>query len=118
MVDERRMFGDSAETLAAQMLRRKGMVILARQYRTRLGEIDLIARDGNEIVFVEVKARRGLTYGYPEEAVTSAKIHRISSAGLIYLREKRWEAQPYRVDVIAIEYAFDPPKVTHIVAVG
>lgn len=118
MPDARRIFGDDAEALAAQFLRRAGMSILARQYRTRLGEIDLIVQDGREIVFVEVKARHSMTYGYPEEAVTATKIHRISSAGLWYLREKGWEDRSYRVDVIAIEYYESSPKITHIKGVG
>lgn len=118
MVDARRTFGDDAEALAGQYLRRLGMTILARQYRCRFGEIDLIARDGNEIVFVEVKARHTMTYGYPEEAVTATKIHRVSTSGLLYLREKAWEHLPYRVDVIAIEFHEQPPKITHIRSVG
>lgn len=118
MPDARRIFGDSAEALAARHLEAKGMRVLARQFRTRYGEIDLIAKDGDEIVFVEVKARTTHDFGYPEEAVTSAKLEKIFRCGAIYLRDKRQEDCSHRVDVVAIEYDRDPPRVTHLVGVG
>lgn len=118
MPDVRRIFGDKGEDLAASVLKKKGMKILERQYKTRYGEIDLIARDGSEIVFVEVKARRTSEFGYPEESVTQAKLQKIASVGAQYLAEKKKEHDPFRIDVIAIEFDHDPPKVTHLIGVG
>jgi putative endonuclease len=114
MVDDRRRFGDGAEDLAARFLESKGYKILARQYRNQFGEIDLIASWGAEIVFVEVKARHDATYGFPEEAVTGSKLKKIEHGGEQWLREQHLEDRPYRIDVVAIEYQFDPPRLTHI----
>ena len=69
-MDPRRLFGNKAEKLAERYLKKKGYKILDRQFVTRYGEIDLVAREGDEIVFVEVKARRSTAFGYPEESVT------------------------------------------------
>lgn len=118
MKDVRKIFGDAAENCAADFLVKVGMRILARQYRTVFGEIDLIAQDGNEIVFVEVKARQTDEYGYPEEAVTPSKLRKIANAGLAYLRAEKKHDAPYRIDVVAIEYTVDPPRVTHIISVS
>lgn len=118
MVDPRRTFGNDAEALAASYLTGKGMRILATQFRTRMGEIDLIAEDGSEIVFVEVKARRSRAFGYPEESVTPKKIEKIAAAGEVYLRKTAQEHRPFRIDVVAIEGNFRPPRLLHIRAVG
>ncbi len=118
MKDVRKIFGDAAENLAAEYLVRHGMRIIARQFRTVFGEIDLIAMEGDEIVFVEVKARQTDEYGYPEAAVTPSKLRKIANAGLMYLREEHKEDVPYRIDVVAIEYYIDPPRVTHLRAVS
>lgn len=118
MTDARKIFGDNAEALAARHLIAKGMRILARQFRTRYGEIDLIAEDGSEIVFVEVKARKTNDFGYPEESVTAAKLKKIARCAAMYLRQQRLDDQPHRVDVVAIEYAIDPPRITHLVGVS
>lgn len=118
MPDFRRIFGDSGEDLAARFLKKKKLKILARQYKTKIGEIDLIAKEGDEIVFVEVKARRSLEFGYPEEAVTAIKIEKIHRVGLEYLKEKKLSRVEYRIDVIAIEFENNVPKITHIENVG
>ncbi|MFH1631900.1 MAG: YraN family protein [bacterium] len=116
MIDDRRKFGDKAEDLAAKMLEEKGFKILERQFKTNIGEVDLIARDGNEIVFVEVKARHGVDYGYPEESVTTAKLKKIITVGEQYLSVNDLKRVPYRVDVVAIVY--DPFEVVHLEGVG
>ena len=118
MPDARRTFGDNAEALAARHLEGKGMKMLARQFRTRYGEIDLIAKDGDEVVFVEVKARKTNDFGYPEESVTTSKLQKIMHCAEIYLRQHKWDDRPHRVDVVAIEYGMNPPRVTHLVGVG
>ena len=76
-------FGDRGERAAARHLRRRGLRILGRNYRTALGEIDLIARDGDTLAFVEVKTRRR---GEPAEAVTPEKQRRITLASLHFLK--------------------------------
>src|SRR5271168_5306249 len=78
-----RWLGDRGEREAARFLRRKGLRILTRGYRTNQGEVDLIARDGNVVVFVEVKSRRE---GVPAEAVTLEKQRRLTLAALHFLR--------------------------------
>lgn len=118
MIDLRRIFGNQAEDLAARFLKKKKLKILERQYKTKIGEIDLIAADGDEIVFVEVKARRSSEFGYPEEAVTPTKIEKIHRVGLQYLKEKGLSRSSYRIDVIAIENNNGNQKITHIEGVG
>jgi putative endonuclease len=113
-MDPRRVFGNRAEKLAEQFLKNTGMNIVARQYKTKIGEIDLIARDGDEIVFVEVKARRSSTFGYPEESVTQAKLKKITLVSQQYLKDKQIEDILYRIDVIAIEMRQGSPVITHI----
>jgi len=114
VVDVRRIFGNSSEELAANYLIDLGYKIIERQYSNKLGEIDLIAMDGREVVFVEVKARKTAEFGYPEEAVTPSKLRKIGNTGLVYLRREGLESADYRIDVIAIEFYVDPPKVTHL----
>lgn len=89
------------------------MTILASQYKKSFGEIDLIAQDGDEVVFVEVKARATQTFGYPEDSVTPQKVGHILRVAQSYLTEQKIEG-PWRIDVLAIEYDQDPPKVTHL----
>ncbi|MFA6522399.1 MAG: YraN family protein [Patescibacteria group bacterium] len=117
MKTPRRVFGDRGELLAERELRKKGLQILERQYQTKGGEIDLIAKDGNEIVFVEVKTRQTHTFGYPEEAVTNRKIRALMRAVEFYLREHHLEETPWRMDVVAIEWG-DPPHVEIIEGIG
>ncbi len=94
-----RLLGDRGERAAARFLRRRGLRVLHRGYRTRLGEIDLIARDGETLVFVEVKARR---QGVPAEAVTPEKQRRITLAALHFLRKYGLLDSRSRFDVVAI----------------
>ena len=102
-MDPRRLFGNSAEKKAEQFLKQRGYAILARQFSTRYGEIDLVAQDGDEIVFIEVKARRSNTFGHPEESVTQQKLQKIAMAGEIFLQKKQLVHYTYRIEVIAID---------------
>lgn len=90
------------ESLAAKHLKARGYEILAQNYRARRGEIDLIARDGEFIVFVEVKTRRSLKFGLPQAAVTLQKQRQISKVALAYLQSRNLLDAPCRFDVIAI----------------
>ena len=115
MVDARRIFGNAAEHDAAAFLKSKGMTILERQYRNRFGEVDIIAKDGEEYVMVEVKARNNHDFGYPEESVTASKLRKIAIVAQYYMESRPHIA--WRIDVVAIEYDHAPPKITHIVGV-
>jgi len=114
MLDPRKQLGNTAEAVAATYLKEKGYRVLARQFRKTFGEIDLVCQDGNEVVFVEVKARASSDYGYPEEAVTEKKIGHLVQVGEAYLAQKHLEELPWRIDVVSVEYKTSPPTVTHI----
>ncbi len=111
------MFGNQGEAIAEAFLRKKGYEILARQFRVRAGEIDLVAQEGDEVVFVEVKTRRSLAAGHPEESVHMGKLHRMALAAEAFLTQKKWEAKPYRFDVIAITVQNGIEEIRHIVGV-
>ncbi len=95
--------GASGERLAAAALERDGYALLARNWRCAYGEIDLVAEESAELVFVEVKARRGVRMGSPEEAVTPAKQRKLLASAQTYLAERGEEQRAYRFDVVAIE---------------
>jgi putative endonuclease len=101
-VFDRILLGKSGEDLACRELRRWGYEILARRYRTRVGELDIVARDGPTIVFIEVKTRRTAAYGAPGEAVGAQKQHRIWLMATDYLLRRGWHDRPCRFDVVAI----------------
>jgi putative endonuclease len=90
------------ESLAVKHLKARGCEILAQNYRARRGEIDLIVRDGEFTVFVEVKTRRSLKFGLPQAAVTLQKQRQISKVALAYLQAQNLLDAPCRFDVIAI----------------
>jgi putative endonuclease len=100
----RKNFGDSAERLAAHHLEQNGYRILARNVRTRYGEIDLVAEDSDGIAFVEVKARRGRGSGAPEEALTPRKQLKLVQLGDAFIAENQVYAnRAWRIDVVAVE---------------
>ncbi|HBR80810.1 MAG: hypothetical protein UX09_C0031G0004 [Candidatus Uhrbacteria bacterium GW2011_GWE2_45_35] len=101
-MDPRRKFGNLCEAAAARFLEDKGYKILARQFYTRVGEIDLVAEIGEELVFVEVKARRNIKFGFPEEAVGRGKIKKMLAAADIYMSQNKIFERPFRLDIIAI----------------
>lgn len=98
-------FGDLGERTAARYLRRHGYRILHRQMRNRFGEIDLIAAEGDTIVFVEVKTRRSANQGAPFEAVGLAKQEKLTKAALAWLKRNRLLERRYRFDVVSIVWA-------------
>jgi putative endonuclease len=89
--------------LAERTLRGRGYQIVARNWHCRYGELDLIAEEGGELVFVEVKTRRGTALGLPEEALTPSKRLRLLAAAQQYLLEQETPERAYRFDVVAIE---------------
>ena len=105
-------FGNFGEDLACRELETRGYEILARRYRRRGGEIDIIARDGRTTVFIEVKAREGRDFGEPVEAVTPWKRRRISRIALEYLARHHLDESPCRFDVVAVHLESDRPVVS------
>jgi len=100
----RKTFGASAERVAALHLEQHGYRILARNVRTRYGEIDLIAEDADGIAFVEVKARRGRAYGAPEEALTPRKqLKLVQLADAFIAAHEMFSDKAWRIDVVALE---------------
>lgn len=94
--------GERGEDLARRFLRGKGYRVLARNYRCPFGEIDLIARDGGTVVFVEIKGRSSERYGSPLGAVTSAKQRRLALAARHYLASCSMNLARTRFDVVGI----------------
>lgn len=108
-----RLLGDRGERVAAKFLKRKGYRILARQSRSRIGEIDLIAQDGEVIVFVEVKTRSSANAGHPAEAITFTKRKQLTRAALAWLKRRRLFEHHSRFDVIAITWEDREPVIEH-----
>jgi putative endonuclease len=106
-----RQLGDEGEDLAAAALKKQGYKILARNYVTPLGEIDLVARQGKTVVIVEVKTRKSLRFGSPQESVSLAKQKRLRHLADYYLKDKRLSGSPVRFDVVAVTLAGDVPQV-------
>jgi len=106
--------GIEGEEEAAALLRKNGYRIIARNYKTRLGEIDIIAYDNDTLCFIEVKTRNSARFGLPEEAVSAAKQRQISKAALCFIKEKDFLDRKARFDVVSISYAQLPPKLNLI----
>lgn len=98
-----RAIGERGEKQAADFLMRLGYVVLARNFHAVGGEVDLVCRDGDEIVFVEVKLRHSNMYGSALEAATPRKLARVLTAGIVWLEKNHLENADYRVDVVAID---------------
>ena len=94
--------GDYGEAAAAVFLTHHGCRVLARNWRCRHGEIDLIAMDGEELVFVEVKTRSGLGYGHPFEAITQSKRARLRKLAGTWLEETGISVASMRIDAVAV----------------
>ncbi|HJV33366.1 MAG TPA: YraN family protein [Patescibacteria group bacterium] len=110
-----RKFGDEGEDAAAAFLARRGFRVLARNVRVpRVGELDLIALDGDELVFVEVKTRRDRSFGPPEEAVTPAKLRTIAACAEAWRNGRGWTDRPWRVDVVAVDASGRSPDIRHL----
>lgn len=102
MTREKKNKGDRGEARAAEFLRGQGYRILERNYRCPLGEVDLIARDGETVVFIEVKMRSSDRFGSPQEAIGPRKQRRMTAIALYYLKAKEWLKAPARFDVAAV----------------
>ncbi|MBZ4643608.1 MAG: putative endonuclease [Deferribacteres bacterium] len=93
--------GRKGEDLALEYLEKNGFVIIEKNFRSRFGEIDLIVKDGQTIVFVEVKYRLSENYGSPKEAVTNEKIKKIIRTAQYFITKNNFNSL-YRFDVVSI----------------
>ena len=109
--DRRQTLGELGENLACEELRRRGYAILERRYRTRYGEIDIVARHGDVLVFVEVKARVGDAFGSGAEAVTEYKQRRVARMAADFLARRRLHDRPCRFDVVSVAVGQGVPRV-------
>lgn len=115
MPSPRSKLGTQGEAIAAAHLESHGMRIVDRNIRSRYGEVDLVAQDGDTLVFVEVKARRNGAFGIPEESVTERKRERLAKTAQIYLQQRKIEQSAWRIDVVAITLQRDGPAlINHI----
>ena len=111
MSDTRQALGRKSEALAAKHLKKAGYKIVTKNYRTKLGEIDIIAKDRGTLVFVEVKARQSARYGTPKAAVTQTKQRKISMVALAYLKATHQMQTAARFDVVSIDYSEGRPVI-------
>ena len=102
MTKERQAVGAYGERLASQFLESEGLVVLERNWRCREGEIDLILRDGDDVVFCEVKTRRSLIFGTPAEAVGWAKVRRLRRLAAQWLAQSSQHPREIRFDVVSV----------------
>lgn len=105
--------GGGGEDLACEHLARRGLRVLARNYRCRAGEIDVVAADGATIVFVEVKERGSDSHGTAVEAVTPAKRQRVVRAARHWAARHGAQGGSFRFDVVSIDWGPEGPRVRH-----
>ncbi len=116
MSKNRISLGKQGEDLATEFLQKKGLTIIIRNYRQKFGEIDIIARDQETLVFIEVKTRKSLLFGQPFEAVNKKKQAQISMLALDYMTRNKLSDQAARFDVISIVMDTpNAPKIEHLV---
>ena len=101
MIDKKEL-GKKGEELALQFLKKRGYRIIGRNYVCKMGEMDIIAKEKDTLVFVEVKARTSTTFGPPQLAVNPSKQRQLSKVALNFLKEKHLEDVKARFDVVAI----------------
>jgi putative endonuclease len=102
MTNERQAVGAYGERVAEKHLTAQGLVVLARNWRCAAGEVDLILRDGPDVVFCEVKTRRTTTYGTPAEAIGPAKVARLRRLAMNWLAQTGLHPRELRFDVVAV----------------
>ena len=102
MTTPRGRLGQWGESHARRYLEGKGYTVSATNYRCRWGEVDIVARHGEEIVFIEVRTRRGAAFGTPEESVTATKSQRLVATAQHYLGSNGLEQSQWRVDLVSI----------------
>ncbi len=121
--ESRQELGVRGEDLACAELERQGLQVLERNWRCRLGEIDIVAAEvgdhGLTLVFCEVKCRSGLGFGHPLEAITFAKMRTLRQLAALWMREHHVKASTIRLDAIGVVLApREPASLTYVKAVG
>ena len=107
--------GRYGEDVAARLLAESGMVVLERNWRCELGELDIVAREGDTLVVCEVKTRRSARFGTPQEAVTRVKMARLRKLALRWMREHEVHPREIRIDVVAVTRGTaGPAQVEHL----
>lgn len=107
MSEARRRLGARGERAARAYLEQEGYAVLETNHRTPSGEIDIVAREGDCLVFVEVRTRRGDAYGTPEESITPAKRAKLIELAESYIQAHEGSPELWRIDVVAVEIAAD-----------
>lgn len=102
MANPRLRLGNWGERVARNFLADKGYRVLETGFRSAWGEVDIVARDGDELVFVEVRTRRGAALGTPQESVTRAKAGRLIATAQSYMEEKGVTGADWRIDLVSI----------------
>ena len=110
----RRDRGRGSEELAWDHLRRAGYRLVARNLRTRFGEIDLVVERGDTLVFVEVRGRASTRFGTPLESVDGRKRRQVARLAADFLARRRLDDRRARFDVVAVEWQYGAPKVEHV----
>ena len=110
-LNQRQTFGRESESIVAKQLKKQGYKILKQNYRTKMGEIDIIAKEKKTLVFVEVKARKSGLYGSPKWAITPKKQRQISKVALYYLKVTRQTNVKARFDVVTFCSFGDKPQI-------
>ncbi|AEH44523.1 Uncharacterized protein family UPF0102 [Thermodesulfatator indicus DSM 15286] len=105
--------GSFAEELACRYFKLKGYKVLAQNWRTRYGEIDLIVKRKDTLVFVEVKARQSLRKGTPEEALTPSKQKKLLTLAKLYLQQEKIKPKKVRFDLVAVDFSEKKPQLRH-----
>lgn len=113
MTLQRRRLGIRGENIAASYLQKKGLRIVERNYRCRLGEIDIIARDGGCLVFVEVRTKSTRAFGLPQESITATKVRKLRRLAQYYLVQRSMGELNVRFDVVAVNCVGNM-QITHI----
>ena len=110
---QKNTYGKAGEIIATNYLKEKNYRIIATNYKNKIGEIDIVAKDGNYIVFIEVKARESKGFGHPLEAVNMQKQFKIRQVAELFLISKKLTKCLCRFDVISI-LGFENPEIEHI----
>lgn len=113
-MDDAKEFGKRGEELAARHLSKLGYEVIDKNYRTQVGEIDIVAKEGGTLVFVEVKSRRDENFGPPELAVNYRKRRQLTRAAFLYLTRKKKQNEPCRFDVVCVSVRPEGVKVSVI----
>ncbi len=110
MTKERIALGQLGEDLAFKEVKRLGYKEIERNYRCPLGEVDLIAKDGDTLVFIEIKTRKGRSLAYAKEAVNDRKKRQISRVALTYMKNRKCFGAKARFDVVAVSLSGGKPE--------